>query len=97
MNKNKGKPRGLTYPRTEGMQGKPVNGMILMDWGWRWLVSSPTNHNDNSKLELLEFENLQTVKNLCKMIKVKKPNLIFLMETKLHHRKMENKKLDRIS
>jgi exonuclease III len=34
--------------------------------------------------------NLRTVHELCRMVREKRPNLIFLMETKLRKKKMEN-------
>jgi exonuclease III len=37
--------------------------------------------------------NLRTVNDLCKMIKVKKPDVVFIIETKLHHKKMEKIKV----
>ena len=36
------------------------------------------------------LENSWTVQDLCRMMKEKKPNLVFLMETKLQRTKMEN-------
>ena len=35
------------------------------------------------------FGNLRTVRELCRLVKEKKPNIVFLMETKLRSNKME--------
>jgi exonuclease III len=39
------------------------------------------------------LENLRSVRDLCQMVKVKQPKMVFLMETKLRQNKMEVIKL----
>lgn len=60
-----------------------------MDREWRRLLSSPTDRNENFKLELLGLGNLRTVQDHCRMLKEKSPLMVFLMETKLRKDKME--------
>jgi hypothetical protein len=45
------------------------------------LFRSPVMPNDSHKLELLGAWNPRTVRDLCQMVKEKKPNILFLIET----------------
>jgi hypothetical protein len=60
-----------------------------MDRGWQRLDSSPADRNDHTQLELPRAWDPSTVHELCRMVRAKRPNLIFLMETKLRKNKME--------
>ena len=52
-------------------------------------MNSAANKNENLKLELQGLGNLWTVCDLCQLIKEKRPNCLFLMETKSNKLKME--------
>jgi hypothetical protein len=59
---------------------------------WR-LIISPTNHHEFTKLELQGLGNPRTVQDLCRLVKEKRPDMVFLMETKLQIARLESLKL----
>lgn len=52
----------------------------------RSLVASPAFSNDSSELELPGAWEPRTLRSLCQLVKTKRPNLVFLMETKMMQR-----------
>jgi hypothetical protein len=50
---------------------------------WQRLVFSPASPHESSKLELPRAWEPSDSKDLCQLVKEKKPNMDFLMETKL--------------
>ena len=63
--------------------------LFLLVREWRLLVHSTADCYDRNKLELSGAWNPQTVRELCWLCKVKRPNLVFLMETKFRQKNME--------
>ena len=60
-----------------------------MDREWRRLIFSPADRNDHFQLELPGAWEPLDSSRFCRLVKDKKPDLVFLMETKLRRNTME--------
>ncbi|GLT53218.1 hypothetical protein SLA2020_265040 [Shorea laevis] len=57
---------------------------------WRWLLNSPASHHELISWNCRGLGNPRTVRDLCQMVKDKKPRFLFLMETKIKQHRLQH-------
>jgi hypothetical protein len=72
------------------MRKSRLKRMVIGPWKWQWLRFNPADHYESLKLELPGPWKPRAIRDLCRLVKEKKPKMVFLMETKLPSHRMES-------